>query len=90
MSDSPETLGDAPIDPALHQLMNELGRGIDDVLNLNSAAGKVNGFVLMAFPFENHNGRCNYVSNATRETVIVMLKEQLARFEGRMGSDGTA
>ena len=34
--------------------------------------------------------RCNYISNASREDVIVLLKEQLARFEGQAEVSGTA
>lgn len=89
MSESPERLGDAPIEPKYVDLMNELAHAIDDVLNLGQPK-KETGFVLLVFPLEDHRGRCNYVSNGRREDVIVLLKEQLARFEGRMGNDGTA
>jgi len=76
-------LGDAPIDPELHKLMNALAHGIDELLNGNPPTTKTNGFILIIFPFEDHEGRCNYISNAQREDVVTMLKEQVARFEGQ-------
>jgi hypothetical protein len=33
---------------------------------------------------------CNYISNARREDVIMLLKEQLARFEGQPEVSGRA
>ena len=87
-----ERLGDAPIEPHLHEMMNALGRAIDVSLNAKNAMGggpKV-GFVLLAFPFDGHEGRCNYISNAKREDVVVLLKEQLARFEGQPETSGHA
>jgi len=90
MSGPNETLGDAPIEPQLHGLMAEVGNAIHDILNMNAPAGEKMGFVLLVFQAENHEGVCNYISNSPREDVVVLMKEQLARFEGRMGRDGTA
>ncbi len=81
-------LGDAPIDQELHADMNALARFMDEYLN-GEAAGKVdgsrkNGFVLMIFPFDNMEGRCNYISNgADRRDIVVLMKEMIARFEGQ-------
>jgi len=83
-------LGDAPIDPKLHKLMNALAHGIDELLNGKPPTTKTNGFILMIFPFEDHEGRCNYISNAHREDVVTMLKEQVARFEGQAEMKGNA
>jgi len=83
-------LGDAPIDPELHKLMNALAHGIDELLNGKPPTTKTNGFILMIFPFEDHEGRCNYISNAQREDVVTMLKEQVARFEGQPEMKGNA
>jgi len=83
-------LGDAPIDPELHKLMNALAHGIDELLNGKPPTTKTNGFILMIFPFEDHEGRCNYISNAHREDVVTMLKEQVARFEGQAEMKGNA
>ncbi|MEJ6847490.1 hypothetical protein V3589_14880 [Sinorhizobium fredii] len=83
------TLGDAPIQPDLIHLMNGLAQGVDEILN-GHGGRKKNGFVLMVFPFNDHRGRCNYISNAQREDIIVLLKEQLARFEGQPDTEGHA
>lgn len=90
-ADKPEKLGDAPIEAKHHLQMNVLADAIDDVLNgdLRGKDRKV-GFLLMVFPFSGSDGRANYISNAERADVVVMLKEQLARFEGQPEQSGTA
>ena len=77
-----ERLGDAPIEPDLHYVMNKLAGAIDHTLNVDDRP-KRNGFILLVFPFDGHEGRANYISNAKRDDVVVLLKEQLARFEGQ-------
>lgn len=86
------TLGDKPIEPHLVEMMNALARGVDKILNGEGTpkAEKQNGFILLVFPFAGHKGRANYISNAERKDVIVMLKEQLARFEGQLEIKGRA
>lgn len=81
------TLGDAPIEPEYEQMMNALAHGINEILNGNGP--KETGFVLMMFNFGDA-GRCNYISNARREDIVVLLREQLARFEGMPEARGTA
>ena len=76
------TLGDAPIELKYRDMLNQLARGIDVILNGKDQ--KSIGFILMVFPFDGHEGRCNYVSNAQRKDVVALLKEQLARFEERL------
>ena len=44
----------------------------------------------MVFPFEGFEGRANYISNASRKDIIVLLKEQLARFQGQPDIKGRA
>ena len=85
------TIGDAPIDPKLIEMMNSLARGLDEILN-GGAKGKArkNGFILMVFPFDGHEGRCNYISNAERADVVTLLREQLRRFEGAPDVTGSA
>lgn len=84
-----ENLGDAPIDPRLREIMNALAKGIDKGLNGDAKRGaRRNGFILLVFPFDGHEGRCNYISSADRKDVIVLLKEQLARFEGQPEAKG--
>lgn len=85
-------LGDAPIEDAYREQMNAVARGLDTIFN-GEAKGKDRkvGFVLLVFPYESHDGRCNYISNgADRRDIIVMLKEQIARFEGQPEMKGRA
>ena len=85
------TLGDAPIEPEYNDMMNALAQGIDEILNGPKKEGvaKENGFVLMMFKM-GEEGRCNYISNARREDITVLLREQLARFEGMPEARGHA
>ncbi len=85
-------LGDAPIEPKYLETMNAVARGLDDVFNgpAKGADRKV-GFVLLVFPFGATDGRCNYISNgADRRDIVVMMKEQIARFEGQANVVGRA
>lgn len=43
---SDHSLGDAPIEPELRELMNGIARGIDDMLN-GDERPKRNGFILI-------------------------------------------
>lgn len=89
-----ERLGDAPIEPRLHDMMNSLARGIDEILNGDAkGADRKNGFVLLVFPFEElkGEGRCNFISNgADRRDVVTLFKEMIARFEGQPEMRGRA
>jgi TolB-like protein len=91
VSKGKHTLGDAPVQPELMQIMNSLAHGIDEILN-GQKRPKQTGFVLMVFPFEEvqGEGRCNYISNAQRDDIVVMLKEQIKRFEGQPDITGHA
>ena len=82
-------IGDGPIEQKLLDAMNSLAKGIDSILN-DKKRPKENGFILLVFPFEGHDGRCNYISNARREDVVVLLKERLARLEGQPEMKGHA
>ena len=83
-------LGDAPIEPEFHEKMNVLARFLDEQFNgdVPKAERKV-GFCLLVFKF-GEEGRCNYISNAERLDMIVLLKEQLARFQGQPEIEGHA
>lgn len=87
----PHTLGDAPIQPDLIETMNAVAAGLDKIFNGDSkGSARKNGFVLLVFPFGSE-GRCNYISNgADRRDIVVMMKEQIARFEGRLAEGGSA
>lgn len=79
-------LGDQPIEQEYHALMNDLAGRLDDMFNpLRHMTGKrKTGFVLLAFPFESTDGRCNFISNgADRKDIVVLFKEMIARFEGQ-------
>lgn len=74
-------IGDGPIEPRFAEMMEALARAIDGVLNGEQRPKQV-GFCLLVFPFNDHDGRCNYISNGERKDMVVLLREQLARFEG--------
>lgn len=79
-------LGDAPIEMRYRKIMNKLARKIDGFLNVNTRGpSRKTGFVLLVFPYgEDTKGRCNYISNgADRKDIVVLMKEQIARFEGQ-------
>jgi hypothetical protein len=82
----PDRLGDAPIQQPYKDAMNKLAHVLDNYFN--ASGKKQTGFCLMVFPFEGHGGRCNYISNARRSDIVVLLKEQLARFEGMPETSG--
>jgi len=86
-----ERIGDAPVAAEYHGKMEFLARQIDHLFN-GDLRGKdrTAGFVLLVFPFGDNGGRCNYMSNADRADVVIMLKEQIARFEGQPEQTGTA
>lgn len=78
------TLGDAPIEEAYRDQMQQVAVALDQAFN-GPAKGpdRTTGFVLLVFPFGEKGGRCNYISNgADRRDIIVLLKEQLARLQG--------
>lgn len=88
-----QTLGDAPIEADYREMMNSMAQYLDRFFNgpaPDAPGGRKTGFVLLVFPLDNHAGRCNYISNGRRKDVVVLLKEQLARFEGSPDVTGHA
>lgn len=84
-------LGDGPVQQEYVEKMKAISQAIDEVFNGDATGDDRSvGFILMVFPFVGHEGRCNYMSNANRKDVVVMLKEQIARFEGQAHVTGTA
>lgn len=87
-----ERLGDAPIEDRYRKAMQDVARAID--LAFNGGAKKRDrktGFILLVFPFGDHEGRCNYISNgANRKDVVTLFKEQIKRFEGQPDITGHA
>lgn len=84
-----ERLGDAPVEPQYVKKMNDLASVIDVLFNGLEGERKT-GFVLLVFPLDSSEGRCNYISNAQKADVIIMMKEQIARFEGQPEVTGRA
>lgn len=93
---TPETrmnqIGDAPIEPACQQQMNAVAQALDEIFNGQvGGPGRNTGFVLLVFPFDSHDGRCNYISNgADRVDIMTLFREQIARFEGSPDQKGHA
>ena len=87
-----ERLGDQPIEPKHRQMMNAIAEGLDEVFNGDKKGkDKDVGFVLMVFPYGEHDGRCNYISNgADRKDIVALMKEMIARFEGQPEISGNA
>jgi hypothetical protein len=92
MTDKPERLGDAPIDPEYRELMNRMAGALDEMFNGNArGADRKVGFVLLVFPFGEKEGMCNYISNgADRRDIVTLFKEQIKRFEGQPDMTGHA
>ena len=86
------TLGDAPIEPQYQEQMVELARHLNRFFNGDAPVGeRKTGFVLLVFPFKDHEGRCNYISNgADRRDIVTLFREQIARFEGMPEKEGRA
>ena len=88
----PPPLGDQAIQPEYKEKMIALAQAVDELFN-GEAKGKDKkvGFVILVFPFGNEDGRCNYISNgADRKDIVVMMKEQIKRFEGQKEEVGRA
>lgn len=90
-ADKPINIGDAPIESRHREQMQAIAEVLDETFNgtLQGKDRKV-GFVLLVFPFSGNDGRANYISNAERKDIVVMLKEQIARFEGQPEMSGRA
>lgn len=85
-------LGDAPIEDQYRQKMQELAGFLNHFFNGDAPREqRKTGFVLLVFPFGDESGRCNYISNgADRRDIVVMMKEQIKRFEGQPELKGSA
>lgn len=75
------SLGDGPVEQEYIEKMRTVARGIDHHFNGTLLGKRSIGFILMVFPFDKPEGRCNYMSNAQRAEVLQLLKEQVKRFE---------
>lgn len=80
----------APIQAKFRKSMNAVARAIDEAFNGRRKPNRAPrvGFVLLVAEFGKiEGGRVNYISNGERDDMIAMLREYLARAEGRY-SDG--
>ena len=76
----------APIQAEYRQMMNKLARVIDEFFNGKRKPNRKPkvGFILLTAEFGKiDGGRVNYISNGERSDMIAMLREYLARVEGR-------
>lgn len=72
-----------PIQPAYREMMQRIAAAIDEGFNGDARPRKV-GFVLLTAEFGKiEGGRVNYISNGERDDMIGMMKEWIARAEGR-------
>ncbi len=75
-----------PIQAEYRAQMNELAHAIDEWLNGPKRPGIAPklGFILLVSEFGKiDDGRVNYISNGERKDMLAMLREYLARAEGR-------
>lgn len=88
-----DRLGDAPVEERYQAQMTAIMATLDEFLNGPKGPGYVkrNGIVVMMFPFEDFDGRCNYMSNgADRGDIVTLMREMIARFEGQPEVKGRA
>ena len=87
-----DRLGDAPVQADYQKMMTAIMQGIDELLNPDKETkGRATGILIMMFPYGDHSGRCNYMSNgADRRGVVILMKEMIARFEGQPDVTGRA
>lgn len=79
-----------PIEAEQRKLMNALAEGLDHVFNgTRKGHDRKVAFVLLTARFGDYdNGRVNYISNGERADIVSMMKELIARFEGRYSEQG--
>jgi hypothetical protein len=79
-----------PIQAQYREGMNALAKTLDEQFNGGRHPKKI-GFVLLMAEFgQIEGGRVNYISNGERSDMIAMMKEWLARAEGRYQEGGRA
>lgn len=78
----------APIEPGFHEAMNRLAAALDQVFNHPGRPKEVAFILLTARVGEIDGGRVNYISNAPRDDARALMRELLARWEGRYAEEG--
>lgn len=72
-----------PIEADQRKLMKVIANVLDEFFNKDQENKQV-AFVLLTAKFgEYEGGRVNYISNGNRDDCVSMMKELIARFEGR-------
>lgn len=81
----PNAADPGPITEEYRAQMNAMAETLDEFLNGKGCKPEDRkiGFMLTMFPF-GEPGRFNYIANADRLDVRAMLKDVVARIEGRM------
>lgn len=78
-----------PIETDQRAMMNAIAKVLDD--QFNPKGEKKIAFVLLIAKFGDiAEGRVNYISNGNRPDIVSMMKETIARFEGRYVEQGGA
>lgn len=75
-----------PIQEQYRKQMNRLAKLIDEFFNGSRKPNRkpTVGFILLTAEFGKiEGGKVNYISNGNREDMIAMMREYLARVEGR-------
>jgi len=82
-------MGDEPIEKEYAEKMRGLASVLDEIFNGDSRGHdrKVCFALLIANFGESDNGRVNYIGNGERGDVVAMMKEFIARAEGRHSPD---
>ncbi|CDO35796.1 hypothetical protein [Novosphingobium sp. KN65.2] len=80
----------AAIQAKHREKMNAIANTLDGTFNLPGLPKRI-GFVLLIAEFgQIDNGRVNYISNGERADMLAMMKEFIARAEGRYTEGGAA
>lgn len=78
-----------PIQADQRQMMNGIAKALDE--GFNPGETRKVAFVVLTAKFGDYEGgRVNYISNGDRADIITMMKELIARFEGRYSDRGGA
>jgi hypothetical protein len=76
-----------PIEKDQRAMMRGIAEALDEAFNRDERPKKI-AFVLLTAHFGDYEGgRVNYIANGDRADIISMMKELIARFEGRYSQD---
>ena len=78
--------GHGPIEVDQRELMNGIAEALDKLFNKLGGPSIV-FTLLVAKAGDIKDGRVNYISNGQRDDVVAMMKELIARFEGRYSQE---